>query len=44
MPDILWLSVDEEISRLGEIEVLEWIHCVNLILTVKKWRRLQALH
>ena len=29
MPDILWLSVDEGILRLGEIATLEWIYCVK---------------
>jgi hypothetical protein len=30
-PNIPWLSV-EGILRLREIAILEWIHCVNLIL------------
>lgn len=29
MPDILWLSVDEEIIGHMEIAMLEWVCCVN---------------
>lgn len=43
MPDSPWLCVDEGISRLGKIEMLEWIHCVTLILTMEK-PRFHVLH
>jgi hypothetical protein len=29
IPDIPWISVDEEILRVREITRLEWIHCVK---------------
>jgi hypothetical protein len=36
MPDIPWLSVNEGILRFREIAMVEWVHCVNLILHNEK--------